>query len=421
MVFSIASAYRLTPRDYSACKPLDNLGHLGTNNGNRKIAFVIDSSTSMLDNDFDGARLKAAIALNDMYLISKEKAKSGQTPDQLTVIDFNDIATVIYELGDPGKAADEVIASIMPGGGTFIGAGVKAAVDELSKPGSGETSGRSGIIILTDGADDPADRSATTIEEIKAAGEKGIRVSMGYMAIKGEEDPYPVEQNTGIHEAVDATGGTMNRVTTADDIAKFLLLAADKGLTNSDKNNQGDAIDILPGVTTSAKLKTDGPNVFKYKIWKDETITVNATALEKFAPLKLSLRDKASNTELKTAETNNDGVAILEFKGPSEMDLAIEVSSPVADAKGVFVVGLVSDVDCTSQPNTTISPTNQTAPPTMPPVIPSMTVLPSTTNWTIPSSTATSSVVMYTDAANVNTRRVSLGLVELILAALLAL
>ncbi|KAF2252170.1 hypothetical protein BU26DRAFT_516856 [Trematosphaeria pertusa] len=424
-VVSVANASQLRPRDYSGCNPLDNLGHLGTSDGNRKIAFVIDSSGSMFENDFEGMRLQAAIALNNMYLVSKEKAKPGQTPDLLTVIDFNDEASVIYDLGNPGSAANEVIANIMPDGGTWIGEGVRAAVEELSKPGSGETSGRSGIIILTDGVDDPSDRATQTIEEIKAAGEKGIRVSMGYMAIGGATgDEFAPEQNVAIHDAVITTGGTMGRVDTAQAIGSFLVEATMKGLTDSDKGNQGDVLDLIGGVTTSAKLKTDGPNVFRYRIFKDETITINVTALEKFAPLKLVLRASPSNTDLKTAETNDDGVAILEYKGASESDLSLEVSSSVTDAKGVFIIGLKSNIDCSKDPARQSSPANSSIPviaPTNPSFVPSRTVVPSVTNWTMPGPTETVSVVPFPGATGARSAPAGLGWLGSMVVALLAL
>jgi hypothetical protein len=120
-----------------------------SNNGDRKVALVIDSSGSMLETDPDNLRLAAGRALND-WLITKGEATGGKKSDLVTVIDFDDTATLDYPLGDPA-GANSSFSKIDSSGGTFIAGGVEMGTAQLTSPGSGSTSGRSSIIVFTDG------------------------------------------------------------------------------------------------------------------------------------------------------------------------------------------------------------------------------------------------------------------------------
>jgi predicted metal-dependent peptidase len=121
-----------------------------SNDGNRKIAIVIDSSGSMVDNDPDNLRLTAGQEIDD-WLISVNSAVGNKKADLVTVIDFDDTVNVDYALGDPGAAADSAISKIDSDGGTFIAGGVQAAISQLTSSSSGSTKDRSGIVVLTDG------------------------------------------------------------------------------------------------------------------------------------------------------------------------------------------------------------------------------------------------------------------------------
>src|SRR4051812_36966900 len=158
----------------SPCLPGQLIGQVGMSNGGRKIGIVIDSSGSMDDNDPTDIRLAAAKALSDS-LISSSEAIDGKTADLLTVVEFSSTADVLYPLGDP-TAASNLFAGIGNFGGTYIGGGIEAAVNELSKPGNDPTANRAGIIVLTDGLDDPTSGMNGTIEQITRAGALGIRV-----------------------------------------------------------------------------------------------------------------------------------------------------------------------------------------------------------------------------------------------------
>jgi Mg-chelatase subunit ChlD len=127
----------------------DNL-QAASNNGNRKIAIVIDSSGSMESNDPTYLRLTAASNVIDGWLIPQSKASSKKPADLVTVIDFSDAATLDYPLGDP-SGANASLSQIGATGGTLISSGVEMAIEQLTSSGSGSTDKRSGILVFTDG------------------------------------------------------------------------------------------------------------------------------------------------------------------------------------------------------------------------------------------------------------------------------
>jgi Mg-chelatase subunit ChlD len=129
----------------SACTNL----HAISNNGDRKIAIVIDTSGSMADSDPYDLRLTAGKQIVN-WLISDNEASSSQKADQLAVINFDDSPHLDFSLGDPGKASG-AFDNMFPDGGTFIAGGVNMAIDQLTTQGSGDTAKRSGIFVFTDG------------------------------------------------------------------------------------------------------------------------------------------------------------------------------------------------------------------------------------------------------------------------------
>lgn len=120
-----------------------------SNNGDRKVAIVIDSSGSMTYSDPDNLRLAAGRSLND-WLIGSKEATSTKKPDLVTVINFDDVPNLDYPLGDP-SGANSSFDGIGADGGTYIAGGVQMAIDQLTTAGSGTTAGRSAIVVFTDG------------------------------------------------------------------------------------------------------------------------------------------------------------------------------------------------------------------------------------------------------------------------------
>jgi Mg-chelatase subunit ChlD len=127
----------------------DNL-QAASNNGDRKIAIVIDSSGSMESSDPTNLRLTAASNVINGWLIPQSRASGKKPADLVTVIDFSDAATLDYPLGDPG-AANASLSQIGATGGTLISSGVEMAIEQLTGSGSGATEKRSGILVFTDG------------------------------------------------------------------------------------------------------------------------------------------------------------------------------------------------------------------------------------------------------------------------------
>ena len=119
------------------------------NNGDRKVAVVIDSSGSMVSNDPYDLRLSAGRALNEFLIFNDESKSAGKNADQISVIDFDSSATLDYPLGDPG-AANASFSKIGSGGGTNIASGVVMALDQLVNS-TGATDKRSAIVVFTDG------------------------------------------------------------------------------------------------------------------------------------------------------------------------------------------------------------------------------------------------------------------------------
>jgi len=119
-----------------------------TNNGNRKIAIVVDSSGSMSTNDPYDLRLAGAHKIVD-WLIASNEASGGKKMDLVSIIDFASSATVDFNIGDPLNAGP-AIDTIGSSGGTSIASGVRAGISQIEK-GAGSTKDRSGIIVFTDG------------------------------------------------------------------------------------------------------------------------------------------------------------------------------------------------------------------------------------------------------------------------------
>ena len=101
----------------------------------------------MASNDPDDLRISAGQALN-AFLISNGEAGGSKKADQITVVDFDDEATLLYPLGDPGNA-NSSFTGINSSGGTYIADGVNMAITEITK--TPDTDKRSAIVVFTDG------------------------------------------------------------------------------------------------------------------------------------------------------------------------------------------------------------------------------------------------------------------------------
>jgi Mg-chelatase subunit ChlD len=350
---AVASVHLVARQNGTDCSSL--IGKVDAGNGGRKVGLVIDASGSMLDNDPDNLRLEAAKLLNSK-LITSAAATSGQTGDLVTVVEFSSVADVLYPLGDPSGAASS-IDSIEADGGTFIGGGISAALEELTKAGSGTTADRTGILVLTDGVDDPPDLVTDTISAIDRARELGVRVSFGFLAIDAGQ------QDSRITTAIIRSGGTFTTLNTAGDASLFVAQALLNGLTGPPRSG---SVAILPGLNTAGLLSQTSPSTFSYAAQAGESINVTVTAIDSVA-LKVTLRNGDTNTDIKTATTNSGGVAFLEHTTQERSNLNIVVTANGGASSGLFAVQLGSSLNpCNgnSTGNTTLpTPTGTRAGP----------------------------------------------------------
>lgn len=318
----------------------------------------------MMENDPENVRLDAAKALTDI-LVSSSEATNGKVADLVTVVDFagEGDAEVIYGLGDPSGAAGPIAGSTVRGG-TFIGGGIKAATDELAKEGS--TANRTGIVVLTDGEDYPPELVTQTISEIERAGQQGIRVSFGFLQVlppgTDVSSGSVANQDPRIQSAILATGGSMATINTAENYAAFLAQLLSAGITSNDA--QGGELSLFSGLTTAAQLASSGSNTFKYDATTGEQLNVTVSAVDNstLTGLKATLRDVGANTEISSAETDDTGVAFLEYTAQADTELEVAVTATDPNARGIFSVGLKSskvlDSECL---NSTSTATNTTS------------------------------------------------------------
>jgi uncharacterized protein YegL len=112
------------------------------------LAFVLDSSGSMADNDPQGLRKSESKKLVDALLAT----------DRASVVDFDSSARVAQALTSDKAALKAAIDTINDSGGTDIGAGVRSGIDSLGAQGDRARV----IVLLTDG--DGSYSSALTAE-----------------------------------------------------------------------------------------------------------------------------------------------------------------------------------------------------------------------------------------------------------------
>ena len=328
----------------SPCVTDDLLGRVGASNGGRKIGIVIDASNSMATYDPDDIRLAASQALNNA-LVDSSEATNGKTADLVTVVDFASSGRLRYPLGDP-SGANDVIGSITLRGGTAIGTGIEAVIEELTKTGNDPTANRTGIIVFTDGQDDPSSGTVLTIEQVKRAVDLGIRISFGFLS------PDESNQNPEIVNAIVESGGIYATVNQATAQQTFIAAALANGLTGIDATGGNGSSTLLSGLATAKFLSQTGSNTFAYGAKAGETVNVTVTAIDDLA-LSVTLRDVKASTDIGSNTTNSSGIAFLEYTAQTSTDLEVVVSATNGSASGIFSVGLKSSIPLSDSCNIT--------------------------------------------------------------------
>jgi hypothetical protein len=338
------------------CVPGRLIGQVDPGNGGRKIGIVIDASDSMAINDPNKIRLAASNALDDV-LISQSEATNGKTADLVAVVDFSATADLLYPLGDPAGASGS-INGITLSHGTAIGAGIKTAINELTKPGNDPTANRTGIVVFTDGEDFPLSGRKLTIDEIKKAVSLGIRVSFGFLSVDSSN------QNREILSAILDSGGIYATIGRASAQQTFLSLVLAHGLTGIDASGVNSSSTLLPGLATAAFFSQTGANTFTYKAKAGETFNITVAAIDPI-DLKATLRDVKTNTDIKSSTTGKTHVAFLGYTAKSDMDVEVVVTATNTGTAGIFSIGLNSSIPFTDNCNIT-SNSSSTQPPSSP-------------------------------------------------------
>jgi hypothetical protein len=337
--------------------------NLQAGNGDHKIGFVIDSSGSMASSDPTNVRLEVAKAIDDL-LISKSEATGGKKEDLVTVVEFSDDATLLYPLGDP-SGAGSTIDGIIPGGDTAIGSGIKAAIDELTKPGNDPTANRTGIIVLTDGQDTVTGAFNETISEINRAAGLGIRVSFGFLSIDSSN------QDRQILNAILHTGGSYALVDQAGTQQSFIPFMLSHGLTGIDANGANGPVTLLPGISSAAFVSQSGSNTFDYSAKAGETFNVTVTAIDPNS-LTVTLRDAKAKKDLATNTTDTSTQdAFLQYTATSDTDVEVIVSAANSSSDSLFSIGLKSSLSTNSNNNCTVPSTSPNSTTVQPPSTPS--------------------------------------------------
>jgi len=282
--------------------------------GNQHIGFVIDVSTSMEDNDPNNLRLNTTREIIKK-LLPASQASGNATADMAAVVDFAGTPKVLYALGDPSGAEEVLHDPLTLRPSTFIGGGINKAVSELNGTAS---SAKLGILVLTDGYDDPQSGVTETIAAIKAAGSQGIRVSFAFLAVDSK-----IKQDQRIVDAILTTGGTFGTVSNDVDIAKVAGQILANGLTGP--ADESKALKVIPGVETAARLSETGPRTFTYSALSGEAFNVTATPIKNATDLRITLKD-GGDSELAVSEFDaSENKAVVKYTAGKDMEVKILV------------------------------------------------------------------------------------------------
>lgn len=207
----------------------------GIENVELAIGFSIDSSGSMGSNDPKDIRLQTA----------KEFVDKLDENDQAAVIDFDSYAEVKCSLTSDKEAIKSCIDEIDSSGGTNIGAGMRAAIDQLK----GSTSPVKYVILLTDG-DGSYNHSLT--QEAKDLGIVVFTIGLG----RG------VNENL-LKQIAEGTGGKYYFAETAADLIDSFNEASEETIdlaTDTDGDGLSDYHEKRGIRTGVVEIKTDVNN-----------------------------------------------------------------------------------------------------------------------------------------------------------------
>jgi hypothetical protein len=294
----------------------------------RRLAIVIDSSGSNEETDPSGLRVAAGIAFNSSLTSQAEVDAAGRgEPDMSAVISFSSSAGVISPLADPAAAG---FAGIGASGGTCIACGVATAHSLLASSAEGPPPyKRFGIVVLTDGQDSDV---GAIIAAIEAAAAAGIRTSIGFLS----PPPNPVaprpaagasalEPDRGLVAAVQATGGVVATIFSAQAQRSFVGVALANGLTTvDDPNGEDDGGTLAFGIQVRGRIDPRrDTDVWTYVAPRGKRIRLALFGRRKAMKVRLA----GSGKLLWTRKTRGEKPATVAVKMRRKRRLEIVVSS----------------------------------------------------------------------------------------------
>lgn len=127
-----------------------------------------------------GANIPAPAMLEAKAALDSFISSLQLSPDQVGVVSFTNVATVNQQLSVQGSPAMTALNNVLPGGASYIGAGIEAAQAQLSGP-LHNPSATPVMIVLSDGADAGAPNSNATLAAAAAAKAAGtVIISLQY-------------------------------------------------------------------------------------------------------------------------------------------------------------------------------------------------------------------------------------------------
>lgn len=329
----------------------------------RKLAIVIDSSGSNEETDPGGLRIAAGEAFNSSLLTEAEAKEKGGQPDKSAVISFESSASLLSPLADPSAAS---FAGIGAFGGTCIACGVSAASSLLIEGNAGEEPpyDRDGIVVLTDGEDEDV---GAIIAAIDAAAAVGIRTSIGFLSPPPSPVPLArlsarrgastdaqaiafglgeesLEPDPGLVSAVQASGGVVATISSAEAQRSFVNVVLANGLTAANDPNGNDDGGILAiGIQVRGRIDPPGDSdAWTYTAKPKERVRVTLAGPNKALKVRVAKTGRVLK-EVKTRGVEKTAEFLIAGKKKRKLNkLELIVSGGGGKAETGYRIGLTA-------------------------------------------------------------------------------
>jgi Ca-activated chloride channel family protein len=183
------------------------------------IMLVMDISGSMAASDLEPNRITAAKEAAKEFLDSIPRGM------RVGLVSFNDYASVVAPLTSDKDVVEERISRLRVNGGTAMGDGLAAALDQIKAEREGGRRVPASILVLTDGV---SNRGLPPFQVAQTAGAAGVRVySIGVATEEGAVQRvagqvFRTQLNSGeLQSVAQATGGRYFRSTSSDSLEEI--------------------------------------------------------------------------------------------------------------------------------------------------------------------------------------------------------